>query len=177
MLWLKSWRFSRIIRELKEQRRRRLRKRHLKSEFALPQSSTRLSHLLQFVRCWQISLEFNSKALLQRTGKEKESCCLLFTSSSKRGMRHFHVVVVPWRQRNVQKNVMHVQSCYFADPNLLLLCCSQCRRRLRCLSSLFWELHRLSIFCPSHSRSFIIFFWLFFHKVPRSWRLGSSYVP
>ena len=29
-------------------------------------------------------------------------------------MRHFYVIVVQWRQRNVQKSVMHVQSCCFA---------------------------------------------------------------
>ena len=38
----------------------------------------------------------------------------LFTSSIKREIRHFHVVVVQWLQRNVQKNVMQVQSCCFA---------------------------------------------------------------
>ena len=27
--------------------------------------------------------------------------------------RHFHVVVVQWRQRNEQKSVMHEQSCCF----------------------------------------------------------------
>ena len=32
----------------------------------------------------------------------------------KREIRHFHVVVVQWQQRNVQKSVMHVQSCCFA---------------------------------------------------------------
>ena len=32
----------------------------------------------------------------------------------------FHVVVVQGRQRNVQKSVMHVQSCCFANLNLLL---------------------------------------------------------
>ena len=122
MLWLKSWRFSRIIRELKQQRRRWLRKRHLKSEFALPQTFSRLFHLVQFVQCWQISLEFNSKALLQRTGKEKESRCLLFTSCLKHEIRHFHVVVVPWRQRNVQKSVLHVQSCCFANPKTYCFC-------------------------------------------------------
>ena len=35
-----------LIRELKEQRRRRLRKRHLKSEFALPQTLSHLFHLV-----------------------------------------------------------------------------------------------------------------------------------
>ena len=32
----------------------------------------------------------------------------------KREFRHFHVVVMQWRYRNVQKSVMHVQSCPFA---------------------------------------------------------------
>ena len=31
----------------------------------------------------------------------------------KREIRHFHVVVVQRRQSNVQKSVMHVQSCCF----------------------------------------------------------------
>ena len=32
----------------------------------------------------------------------------------KREFRHFHVVVMRWRYRHVQKSVMHVQSCPFA---------------------------------------------------------------
>ena len=32
----------------------------------------------------------------------------------KREIRHFHVVIVQKRQGNVQKSVMHVQSCCFA---------------------------------------------------------------
>ena len=35
-------------------------------------------------------------------------------------MRHFHVVVVQRQLRNVQKNVMQVQSCCFANLTLLL---------------------------------------------------------
>ena len=38
-------------------------------------------------------------------------------------------------KRNVQQSVMHVQSCCFANPNLLLFCRSRWRRRRRCLSS------------------------------------------
>ena len=56
-------------------------------------------------------LELNPKGLHQSSGKEKESSCLLFPSSTKCEIRHFHVVVVKRRQRNVQKSVMHVQSC------------------------------------------------------------------
>ena len=78
----------------------------------------------------------DSKGLYQRSGKEKESCCLVFPSSTKRETWHFHVVVVQRRQRNVQKRVMHVQSCGFANLNLLLFGCFRCRRRRRNLSSL-----------------------------------------
>ena len=60
----------------------------------------------------------------------------MFSSSTKREFRHFHVVVVQRRQRNVSKSVMHVQSCCFTNLNLLLFCRSRCRRRRRrrCLS-------------------------------------------
>ena len=36
---------------------------------------------------------------------------------------------------NVQESMMHVQSYCFGNLNLLLLCCSCCRHRCRCLSS------------------------------------------
>ena len=100
---------------LKPQRRRRLQKRHLQSEVALLQTLSRLFHLVQFVKCWQFFLELNSKGQYRSSGKKKESHCLVFTSSTIREIRHFHVVVVQRRQRNVQKSVMHVQSCYFAN--------------------------------------------------------------
>ena len=37
--------------------------------------------------------------------------CMLLTSSIKREVMHFHVVVVHRRQRNIQKSVLQVQSC------------------------------------------------------------------
>ena len=40
---------------------------------------------------------------------------LVFTCSIKREIRKVHVVVVQRPQRNVQKSVMHVQSCCFAN--------------------------------------------------------------
>ena len=61
---------------------------------------------------------------------------LVFTFSTKREIRHFHVLVEQWRQRNVQKSVMHVQSCYFANLNLLLFWRSRCRRCCRLLKLL-----------------------------------------
>ena len=55
VVWRKEWNG----RELKQQRR--LRKRH--SKRALLQTSWRLLHLVQFIKCWQIYLEMNSKRL------------------------------------------------------------------------------------------------------------------
>ena len=37
----------------------------------------------------------------------------MVTFAIKQEIRHFHVVVVQKRERNVQKNVMHVRSCCF----------------------------------------------------------------
>ena len=70
--------------------------------------------------------------------KEKGSCYLVIASSTKREIKHFHVVVVQWRLKNVLKSVMHVQSCCFVNLNLLLCSCScsRCLRRRCCLSSL-----------------------------------------
>ena len=53
-----------------------LRKRNSISEFALLQTLSRLFQLVQFVKCWQIFLELNSKRLYRSSGKEKESRCL-----------------------------------------------------------------------------------------------------
>ena len=131
-----GWPFNR---ELKQQRWRRLRKRHLKSEVALFQTLLRLFCLIQFVKSWQFFLELNSKRVYRSPRKEKESRCLVFTSFTKREIRDFHVVVVQWRQRNVQKNVTHAQSCCFAILSAFMSFCW--RRRRRCLSSLIkvWQ--------------------------------------
>ena len=44
--------------------------------------------------------------------KTKKIRSRLLTSSRKREIRHFHVVVVQWRQRIVPKSMMHVQICF-----------------------------------------------------------------
>ena len=80
---------------VKAKRRQRLWKRYLKSKSALIQTLSSLFHLVQFVKCWQIFLELNSKRLYGSLGKEKESRCLLLTSFTKCEIRYFHVVVVP----------------------------------------------------------------------------------
>ena len=55
--------------------------------FRLPQTLLRLFHLVQFVECWRIFLELNSKGLYESSGKEKEGRCLVFTSAVSRGSR------------------------------------------------------------------------------------------
>ena len=59
-------------------------------------------------------LDLNFKKLYQSSGKEKQRRCLVFTSSKKREIWPFYIVVVQWLQRNVPKSVMHVQSCCFS---------------------------------------------------------------
>ena len=87
--------------ELRQQRRRRPRKRHLMwiratlNFIALIPTRPSCQMLANF-------LGLNSKRLSRSSGKEKESACLGFTSSSQREIRHFHVVVVQRRQRKVQ---------------------------------------------------------------------------
>ena len=51
--------------------------------------------LVQFVKSWQFFLDLNSKKLNQSSGKEKESRCLVFKSSTKREItKYFQVVVM-----------------------------------------------------------------------------------
>ena len=64
-----SW----VSRELKQQRRQRLQRRHLKSKVALLQTLSCLFSLTQFVKSWQFCLELNSKRLYQSSEKEEES--------------------------------------------------------------------------------------------------------
>ena len=80
----------------------------LNNEVALPKTLSRLFQLVQFVKCWQMFLELNSWRLYRSSEKEEESRCLVSMSSTKREIRHFHVVVVQWRQRNVQKGTCRV---------------------------------------------------------------------
>ena len=68
--------------------------------------------------------------------KGKFLSIFVFTYSIKQAceISKFHVTVVPRRLKNVQKSMM--QSCCFANLNLLLFCHSCCWRHCRCLSSL-----------------------------------------
>ena len=58
--------------------------------------------------------------------KEKQNFCVVLTYSLKRAreIRKFHVAVLQQRLRNVQKSMMHVQRCFFANLNLSFFGCS-----------------------------------------------------
>ena len=51
--------------------------------------------------------------------RERKIRCHLFTSSIKCEIRDFHAVVAV-TQRNVQKSMLHVQSCCFANQTYCL---------------------------------------------------------
>ena len=87
------------------------------------------------------NVDMNSKGLYMYHISRKEKSVAVLCSRPRQNVklaRPFHVVVVQRRLRNVQKRVMHVQSCCFAILNLLLFCRSRCCRRRRCLSSLMY---------------------------------------
>ena len=97
----------------RRERRRRWWKRPLKREFTLFKNSSLLFHVVQFVKCWSTFLEMNCKGLYLCLRKELQNRCLVFTYSTKREFRQFHVEVAQRWQRNVQRRAIHVQSCCF----------------------------------------------------------------
>ena len=60
-----------------------------------------------------LQLKRGDRARVQR--EMVEFITLPFPYSSKLNIWSFHVVVVQKRQRNVEKSVLHVQSCCFAN--------------------------------------------------------------
>ena len=84
--------YSRWVPLLKRQRRR-LRKLHLKSEFA-SNLNRRLSHLIQFVKFWSCVLKHSIKV------QEKRKKVVVLCS---REIVNFHVEVVQRRQKKYKK--------------------------------------------------------------------------
>ena len=122
-----SWCGTTHNREFKISRRWAPRKRRLKLiKFAFFQSLSRLIQLIYFVKCKRTLFEPNSKEPCSSSEREGKFSRHLFTSSIKRGIKHFRVVAVQWRQRNVQKRSAELLFWLF---NLLLYWSSRCRRR------------------------------------------------
>ena len=94
---------------LKQQRRWLLKsilKRQLKSVFAQVQTSSRLFHLVQFVKLGEFVWSWILKSCIKVQEKQKRGRFLVFTSCTKREiiiLKQFHVVVVKRRQGNVRK--------------------------------------------------------------------------
>ena len=124
-------------RELKQWRRRKATKTSLKNLILTASKVIMLFHLVQFAKCWQFFLELNSKILYRSSGKEKESCCLVLTSSAKHEIKYYHIVVVQWWQRNAQKPVAHAELLFYQTEPIAFLPVS-----LTSLSLLL-KLHRL----------------------------------
>ena len=105
-----------------------------------------LSNIGEFFRSWDF-WETVSKGLYLNLFKALENRCLVFTSSTKREIRQVHLVVVQWRQTNVQKSVLYEQSCCFANLKLLPFCrpCS-CQRRLLTSPIIFFLLDTFHCF-------------------------------
>ena len=123
----------------------------IKSEFALLQTLSRLFQLVQFVKCWQIFLDLNSKRLYQSSGKEKESRCLVFTSSTKREtFSRCSCAATDGRERGAKKRDARAKLLFCqSNLNLLFFCRSRYRRRRRCLSFLFF-LPIITLFSTIH---------------------------
>ena len=66
-----------------------------------------------FVKCKQTILELNSLHSHPSSERERKFCWRLFTSSIKHDTRHFHLMVMQQWYINVQKRMMHMQSCCF----------------------------------------------------------------
>ena len=78
------------------------------------QTSLRLFHSPLNVKCGWNLMELNSWRPHPSLERERKIGRRVFTSSIERPIRKFHVLVVQWRQRNVPKSVMYVQSCCFS---------------------------------------------------------------
>ena len=99
----------------------------LQKWITLHQALSRLFCLVWLVKCWPVNFfEDEFQRIVSKFRKEKEDCSFVFPSSTKREIRHFHVLFVQRRLRNVQKSVMHGDSSCFANVNLLLFWRSRC---------------------------------------------------
>ena len=84
------------------------------------------SHYCQLMLMSLPGVEF-SRTVSNFKKRILENRCLAFMFSTKRKIRQFYVVVILWQQINVQKSVIQVQSCCFANLLLRRFCCHHCR--------------------------------------------------
>ena len=75
---------------------------------------SRLSQFALLLEIMEFWLELKRGAVARVPTEMLEIIALPFRFSSKLNICSFHVVLVKEQQRNVQKRMMHVQSCRFA---------------------------------------------------------------
>ena len=88
----------------------------------------------------QLSVNFPGIEFLGTSLKfrwERKICRRLFTSSIEHEIRHFHIQVVQWWQRNVQKKSDTHENLLFCQSKPIAFWGSCCHRRLPCYSSQF----------------------------------------
>ena len=119
---------SQDSRDLKQGPRRRQWKRGQKNEFAFFQTWSRLFGPAQYLTGRRLFLALNSYGFYSGSKRWRKIRRLMSTSSIKRQIRRFHVVVVQWTSKKCTKK---------RDSLLELLFWSRrCGRRRSCLSSL-----------------------------------------
>ena len=118
------------------------RKRHLKSKFALIQTSSILLHFIWICKILAKLYGVESERTLSQFGKKKRKFLCWVHQLHKAGAWNKEVSSrrLATTAKKCTKSVMHVQSCCFANVNRLLFCRSRCRRRQCCLSApLLWS--------------------------------------
>ena len=104
--------------------------------FKLYRTCSMSFNLVQFAKCWQ-----NWSWILKDCSEVQESRCLMFTSHTKREIRHFHVVVVQ-AKKLMYKKAWCTCKLFFCQSKPIAFCRSRCPCRGRCLSFLILPLEK-----------------------------------
>ena len=96
--------------ELKEQQWRRLRKSHLKSDWAASNFNGAYSISFKSSNAGKFSGSWILEDCTEGQKRKRKVVVLCSRSPQNAKSRHFHVVVVQWRIRNLQRSAIHVQS-------------------------------------------------------------------
>ena len=144
----------------------------LKSDFALYQSFSQLFLPTYFVNCRRTLLKLNSKGPCPSSEREIKFLHCLFTFSIKCEVRHFHVVVVQWWQRNIQESMMLLNLLILSF--FLTFSLQSCRwifKSLICEETIIHVLN-LSLYGDSLRKQLI--FWHTSTGFPAKWHLRNK---
>lgn len=88
-------------------------KRHWKIDFVTFETFLPLCQVTQLLESWEVRLELKREYRIWVQREMVEFVVLPFPFSSQLKIWSFHIRVVQWWQRNVQKSLMDMQSCCF----------------------------------------------------------------